>query len=194
MLCRRQARWLETLSGYDVVIEHLEGSKNSDNGQSRSPEYEIGYEWPVAQRLATLSAEPYDNFMPAIIAAPASDPLPVNAPAKLVDRPMTDSTDTGKEVSQWKVVTGMMTYKGRIYVPATDSLRGTVISQFYDNHESGHLGALETTELVSGDFYRPAMDSCVRKYVSGCEVCHRIKAPRHARYGINMHLEIGSRP
>jgi len=38
------------------------------------------------------------------------------------------------------------------------------------------------------------MDSHVRKYVSGCEVCHRIKAPQHARHRINMPLVIPSRP
>jgi len=38
------------------------------------------------------------------------------------------------------------------------------------------------------------MDSRVRKYVSSCEGCHRIKAPRHARHGINMPLETPSWP
>jgi len=75
-----------------------------------------------------------------------------------------------------------------------DSLRGRVISLFHDNPESGHFGALKTPELASRDFYWPAMDSHVRRCVSGCEVCHRIKAPRHARYGINMPLKTPSRP
>jgi len=132
--------------------------------------------------------------MPAIIAAQASDSLAVDVSAKVVNRPMIDGTDTAKEESQWKVVTGVLTYEGRIYVPATDSLRRKVISLFHDNPESGHFGALKTTELVSRDFYWPAMDSRVRKYVSSCEVCHRIKAPRHARHGINMPLEAQSRP
>ena len=69
-----------------------------------------------------------------------------------------------------------------------------MISLFHDNPESGHFGALKTTELVSRDCYWPAMDSGVRMYVSGCEVCHRIKAPQHARHGINMPLETPSRP
>jgi hypothetical protein len=107
---------------------------------------------------------------------------------------MIDGTDTAKEESQWKVVAGVLTYEGRIYVPAIDSLQGKVISLFHDIPESGHFGALKTTELVSRDFYWPVMDTRVRKYVSGCEVCHRIKAPRHARHGINMPLEIPSRP
>jgi hypothetical protein len=38
------------------------------------------------------------------------------------------------------------------------------------------------------------MDTRVRKYVSDGEVCYRINAHRHARNGINMPLEIPSRP
>jgi len=138
--------------------------------------------------------DPYDDHMAAIIAAQASDLLAVNVSAKLVDRPMIDSTDTAKEENQWKVVWGVWTYEWRIYVPAIDSLRGKVLSLFHNIPESGHFGALKTPELVSRNFYWPVMDTCVRKYVSGCEVCHRIKAPRHARYGINTPLERPSRP
>jgi len=194
VLSRRQARWSEILSAYDIVIEHLEGSKDSADGPSRRPDYMIGYERPVARLLATVTVEPYDDLMPAILAAQASESSAVDVSAKLVDRPMIDSTDNAKEESQWKVVTGVLTYEGRIYVLATDSLRGKVISLFHDNPESGHFGALKTTEVVSSDFYWPAMDSRVHKYVSGCEVCHRIKALRYARHGINMPLEAPSRP
>ena len=138
--------------------------------------------------------EPYDDLMPAIIAANASDPLPADISAKLDDRPMIEGTDTAKEDGQWKVIAGVLTHQGRIYVPAVDSLRGKVISLFHDNPESGHFGALKTTELVSRDFYWPVMDLRVRKYVSSCAVCHRINAPRHARQVINMPLETPSRP
>jgi len=180
VLSRRQARWSEVLSAYDFVIEHLDGSKNPADGPSRRRDYEIGYKRPVARLLATVSVEPYDDLMPAIITAQASDPLAADVSAMLVDRPMIEGTDTAKEESQWKVVAGVLTYDGRIYVPAVDSLLGKVISLLYDNPESAHFGALKTTELASRDFYWPVMDSRVRKYVSGCEVCHRIKAPRHA--------------
>jgi hypothetical protein len=194
VLSRRQVRRSETLTAYDFVIEHLEGSKSTADGPSRRPDYEIGYEWPVARLLSTVSVEPYDDLMPAIIAAQASDPLAVDVPAKLFARRMIDATDTAQEESKWKVVAGVLTYEGRIYVPANDSLRGKVICLFHDNPESGHFGALKTTEPVSRDFSCPVIDTRVRKYVSGCEVCHRIKAPRHARYGINMPLETPSHP
>ena len=38
------------------------------------------------------------------------------------------------------------------------------------------------------------MDATIRKYVAGCEVCHRIKAPRHARHRINLPLRAPFRP
>jgi len=142
--------------------------------------------------MPTASVESYDELMPAIIAAQTSDPLAVDVPVKLVDRPIIDCTDTAKEVSQWTVVAGVLYYEGRIYVPATNSLRGKVISLFHDNPESSHFGALKPTKLVSRDFYWPAMDSRVRKYVSSWEVCHQMKAPRQARHGINMPLETPS--
>jgi hypothetical protein len=91
--------------------------------------------------------------MPAIIEALASDPLAVDVSAKLVDRPLIDGTDTAEEESQSKVVAGVFTYEGRMYVPMVDSLRGKVISLFHENPEFSHFGALKTTELVSWDVY-----------------------------------------
>jgi len=54
VLSRRQARWSETLSAYDFVIEHLEGSKNLADRPSTRPDYEIGYESPVSRLFATV--------------------------------------------------------------------------------------------------------------------------------------------
>ena len=107
---------------------------------------------------------------------------------------MIDGTDTAKQGSHWTVVVRVLSYEGRIYVPVTDSLPGKVRSLFHDNPESGHLEALKTTELACRDFYWRAMDLCVHKYISGCEVCQRIEARRHARHGINMPLETPSWP
>ena len=197
---RRQARWAEILSSYDLVIKHLEANKNPPDGPSRRPDYEIGYERPTAQLLATFAAtilEPYNDLLPAIRAAQATDSLAIDVNEKIVDPPMVGipdlsksggqdgSTDTGN--SQWQVISGALTYEGRIYVPADDALRSQLISHFHDHPESGHLGALRTAELASRDFYWPAMDATVRKYIAGCEVCHRINAPRHARHGVKCH-------
>jgi len=210
VLSRRQARWAEILSSYDFVIEHLEGQKNPADGPSRRPDYEKGYERPTARLLATLAAttvEPYDNLLPAIKAAQASDSLATDVKHRIVGAPMVGDSDLSKTREpggpadddedldkQWKVVSRVLTYEGRINVPADASLRNKVISLFHDNPESDHFGALRIAELVSRDFYWPALDATIRKFIAGCEVCHRIKAPRNARHGVIMPLLPPSAP
>jgi len=189
VLSRQQARWAEILSSYDFVIEQLEGKKNPAYGPARRPDYEIGYDNMTAQLLATLAAtiitESYDDLLPEIKAAQETDFLATAIRPTLVD------VSTGDE-SQSRSIDGALTYERRKYVPA--ALRSRVTSLFHCNPESGHFGALKTDELVSRDFHWPAMDSDIRKYVAGCKLCHQIKAPGHARYGLNMPLSPPSRP
>jgi len=50
--------------------------------------------------------DPYDDLMPAIITAQASDSLAINVSAKLVDRPAAEGTDTAEKETQCEVVAG----------------------------------------------------------------------------------------
>jgi hypothetical protein len=189
VLSRRQARWAEILSSYDFLIEHLQGKKNPADGPSRRPDYAIRYEHITAKLLATLAAttitESYDDLLPEIMAAQETHCLATELRPTLVD------VSTGDE-RQWRTIDGALTYERRIYVPA--ALGSRVTSLFHNNLQSGHFGALKPAELVSRDFYWPAMESEIRKYVDGCELCHRIKAPRNACYGLNMPLSPPSHP
>ena len=164
MLSRRQARWAEILSAYDFTIEHLEGTKNPADGPSRRPDYEVGYERPAMQLLGTkesMELSPYDELMQEILAAQKADPKPVH-----------DCSPT--------VNPGVLTQKGRISIPNdAAALQAKIIRLFHDSPESGHFGIAKTAELVSRDFFWPKLEQSVRKYVLACELCHRIKAPRH---------------
>jgi len=198
VLSRRQARWAEILSSYDFTIKHLEGKKNPADGPSRRPDYEEGYERPTTRLFATFAVttvQLYLDLLPAIKAVQASDSLAADVKRRIVDTRMVGYPDLSKAggpdvptKEQWKVISGALTYEWRIYVPADALLRNKVISVFHDNPESGHFGALRSAELVSRDFYWPVLDAAIRKFIAGCEVCHRIKAPRHAHHGINMPL------
>jgi hypothetical protein len=101
--------------------------------------------------------------------------------------------ETTTEVD-WAVSAGALTFEGRVSVPDSDELCSKVIALHHDNPESGHFGALKTAELISRNFYWPALQTSVRQYVTGCEVCHRVKAARHAKYGVNMPIEPPSQP
>jgi len=196
VLSWRQARWAETVSSYDFIIRHLAGNRNLADGPSRRPDYEIEYDRPTAQLLATITAvEPYDDLLPIIKTAQATDILATDANKEIVDIPMAgypDLTVNGRAQGakdshrNWKVTSGALTYKGWIYIP--EPLRSKVISLFPDNSKSGHFAALRTTELVSRDCYSTAMGATVWKYVAGCEVCHGIKVPHNSRHGTSMPL------
>jgi len=127
----------------------------------------------------------------------ASDSLAADVNRRIVGIPMVGLPDLPRQAEdsskEWKVTAGALTYEGRIYVPADDTLHSQVISLFHDNPESGHFGTLKTAELVSRDFYWPAMDATVREYLSSSELCHWIKAPRHNQHGLNMPLQPPSR-
>jgi len=186
VLSRRQARWAETLSSYDFVVQHLEGERSPADAPSRRPDYDEGYERPTARLLATLvvtTVEPFSDLLPVIKAAQNTDPLATDMKNKIGGQDGSKNQDTDM---QWKVSAGALTFEGRIYV--AEALRNKVISLFHNNPESGHSGALRTAELVSRDLYWLALDTTVRKDVAGCTVCHRIIAPRHVRYEANIPL------
>jgi len=204
VLSRRQARWAKIPFSYDFVIEHLEGKKNPADGPSRRPDYEIGYEGPTAQLLATVAAttiEPYDDLLREIKTALPIDALAANVKHRIVSSPIVDIRDLQRideleeeSSNEWKVTTGVLTYKGRINVPKDDLRCNKVISHFHDNPESGHFRALKPAELVPRDFHWPTMDATVQKYIIGCKLCHRINALHYAHYGRNMPLPPPSQP
>jgi hypothetical protein len=111
--------------------------------------------------LIETPVEPYDDLLPAIKTAQATDHMAVDVFGKLVNKLLAHGEDnTDKE---WTVVAGALTYERSILVPTDETLRGQVISVFHDNPESGHFEALKTAELVSRDFYWPGMHVHVRQ-------------------------------
>jgi len=59
---------------------------------------------------------------------------------------------------------------------------------------AGHFGRVRTLELVSRNFYWPKMEDDIRKYCNECDHCQRTKAPRHAKHGLLLPLELASKP
>jgi hypothetical protein len=212
VLSRRQARWAEILSAYDFTIEHLNGTKNPVDGPSQRPDYEEGYEQPTVRLLATshqylfanaVEIDPIEkDLLAEIIESQKTDGLATELLGKLDKRgrdQVTKQHVTGhmtrdETTEDWAVSTGALTFEGRVYVPDSDKLRSKVIALHHDNPESGHFGALKTAELISRNFYWPALQTSVRQYVAGCEVCHRVKAAIHAKYGVNMPIKPPNQP
>jgi hypothetical protein len=208
VLSRRQARWAEILSAYDFTIEHLDCTKNPADGPSRRPDYEEGYERPSARLLTTSTSTSYQylfanaveiepnekDLLAEIIEVQKTNQLATDSRRKLASvNHVTEHVTQEKTATEDSAVSaGAPTNEGRMYV--RKGLRSKVPALHHDNPDSGHLGALKTAELVSWNFHWPALQTSVRQYVAGFEVCHRVMAARHAKYGVHMPIEPPNQP
>jgi len=86
--------------------------------------------------LATLAAtlELYDVLLPPTKAAEASKLLAADVHYTIVGIPMVRLPDLLRQAEdsskEWKVTACALTYEGRIYIPADDTLRSQVTSLF----------------------------------------------------------------
>ena len=193
-LSRRQARWSLYLSRFDFSLTHKPGKTNTQaDPLSRLPMHQVSdaddnREQIVLgpERFAALSATLTDTstLEQEIRDAKLQDPDVVEAlhllkekgPRKLVNG-----------LLEWEVVDGLIYRHGKLYVPPDKNLRRRITSLCHDALAAGHPGRNGTLELVGSRFWWPQQAAFVRKYVEGCDVCQRRKAPRHPHGTLHPH-------
>ena len=78
---------------------------------------------------------------------------------------------------------GNIRFNGRIYIPANDRLRKTIIYNYHDAITGGHPGIGNTVDQVSRHYYFPGMRRYIETYVNTCDTCIRTRSARHKSYG-----------
>ena len=89
---------------------------------------------------------------------------------------------------------GLVRLDGRLYVPGDSALREELISKCHDDPLAGHFGAEKTLELLARKYHWHGCADQVKKYCQTCDVCQRIKAPRHRPYGELKALPLPKKP
>jgi transposase InsO family protein len=197
------ARWLETLSSYNMTIKHRPGKlhRNAD-AVSRIPCRQCGIKGhPEAERnIATLShLHTVDNYVsencPSLAEAQCSDSDIQKVKRWVLEKKRPDSKDIGNEsyfikslwgqwkrlqihndllVRTWLVLDTDITYFQAI-VPM--KFRRHVLRFSHDIKASGHLGVKKTLSKIRQGYYWPGLQNDVRNYVAGCELCMKRKGP-----------------
>lgn len=82
-----------------------------------------------------------------------------------------------KSLQEWNYENGLLLYRGKVYIPrSTDEhLRGRIVQIHHDLPSAGHPGRWKTYELVSRNYWWPSMSIFVKNYVTGCDICQRMK-------------------
>jgi len=101
----------------------------------------------------------------------------------------------GKSPKRWRVGSDELLRRDEsIYVPKDKAVMQELLRVHHDDPFAGHFSEARTLELLQRKYYWKAMGKDVSKYVETCDICQRIRTPRHKQYGELASLPIPSRP
>ena len=180
-LNRRQARWLIDLADFDLKMIHVPGKLLAGpDALSRRPDL-LPSEDADNDGVTLLPPSLFVNMIDTALSqriesASAGDPLVLQALQSMhEDIPLPFCS----RFADWQVEAGILTYKGRVYVPTDDSLWCTILERCHDHESAGHPAFLKTRQLVAAEFWWPGLASFVCQYVKGCAKCQQNKANTH---------------
>ena len=112
-----------------------------------------------------LNAKDLDTNIKNII-----ETIQKNGPTNLLN----DITNWKIEINRHKTIF----YKGKNYIPRDQDLQHDIVKMFHDHKTAGHLGKLETYNLVKVHYWWPGMHMFIKNYVQGCGHCQQFKINR----------------
>jgi transposase InsO family protein len=90
---------------------------------------------------------------------------------------------------------GLMRCDGAVYIPEDPA---TIMEVLRVNHDDpwqgGHFGRNRTEEVIRRFYWWKGLAESVRDYCATCDVCQRMKVPRHKPYGLLAPLPQPDRP
>ena len=213
VLTRRQARWSEYLSQFNLVIRFRPGRLGTkpDSLTRRWDVYPKGgnsnyatvnpanFRPMFTQEQISVSLRAMELLMPALRATVIMDQEQLNSDilSALPDDPLF-LTHQKEPQPRWSITPdGFLCHDNLIYIPDSNDLRLRVLHYKHDHILSGHPGRSKTVDLIRRDYYTwPGLHEYVKNYISSCTTCMRAKPQRHTckPYGLLKQLPIPERP
>lgn len=208
VLNRRQARWSMFLSEFNFVLNYAPGLKNPADAPSRCSDFapQEGDDVLHANEKVLLTPFHTQKLFPSGSQSSAHQPLHISTitstaidTSKLwhrYDAAVRDDKEwrdaLTRQDPKFKLDGNLVFYDGRLFIPR--SMRADILHSRHDSPLAGHRGRQATLHNVLCDYSWPGITTYVRKYVHACDVCGRIKMPRHKPFGLLRPLDIPNRP
>jgi hypothetical protein len=74
---------------------------------------------------------------------------------------------------------GLLTYKGRLYIPNCDDLKRFIMDELHKRPYTGHPGYQKMITTTKKLFYWPRMKKDIVDYLDKCLECQQVKVEHH---------------
>jgi len=176
-LSRREARWLDLLSEFNLVIKHRPGEHN-----------EVA---DTLSRLNAIEAEPLNDIQELIIANYEKDKWTKSLLAEL-QRGLTTDHSVNKYMLVNKLIRVKLT--NRIVVPRNTKCITLILHDSHDAVTAAHPGAIAMYNSLKSTYYWPRMFDTIKRYVLSCNVCAQIKHNQQKQAGKTKPVQVPSLP
>ena len=219
LLSRRLTRWSQAVNHHKYYVVYRPGKQNTQcDALSRRSEYAVGLRTSDLEPSAVLrpiSSSPLHLSAVSVVTPPClEDPSRTDAslctkiavathldPAQepvlnaLQNPSNPRSAALARRLTHFSLSDDdLLLYDGLVYVPDSDQIKLSLLTQAHDDPTSGHFGQHKVYELLSRNFIWPGMRSYVNEYVRTCDVCQHVKPAHHKYRGLLQPLPVPCRP
>lgn len=170
-----QHKLLLKLMEFDYVIEYKSGKENLvADALSRSPNLKEEQCLPITAVVPEWVQDIKRSYEEDIFAH------------KILSLIETD----GDPERHYKLESGLLKYKGRIYVGETTEIRMLLLEAYHASYFGGHSGIRATYHRIKQLFYWPGLKKQVEHYIRECPTCQITKAEHIHIPGLLNPLEV----
>ena len=181
MTNKRLARWILLLQDYNLTLKYIKGNKNTvadylSRNTAVAPSCgSCKKQIRLFEVSLTTSLLNSPNETLKYNSAIAQDPTI----AKVLDwqksRDSSASLQAPKAFlyKQFRKVNDKWFFNDRIYVPASEELKLTVLRRYHDLATAGHQGVRRTKAKLRAHYFWPQMDHDIEEYIRTCLTCQR---------------------
>jgi RNase H-like domain found in reverse transcriptase/Reverse transcriptase (RNA-dependent DNA polymerase)/Integrase zinc binding domain len=177
----QQARWLLYLSGFDLKLIHLPGTKMvQSDALSRWPDYGTG-KWMEEEDKVVLPDNLFINLLDTELQERLLNGKDLDLDVKNAIETLMEEGPTSlkNNLQDWKIeeIDGQKTifFQGKNYIPKDLKLQRDIVKMYHDHEMAGHPGELETYNRIRQNYWWPGLWTFVKNYVQGCGICQQSK-------------------
>jgi hypothetical protein len=172
----RQARWMALLRQFDFEIKHIKGKENRVvDSLSRSMK--------LIHLVVAITCETY-------VRERVKSAQETNAFFNTVKSHLEQEPTRMKHEGYQLLNDGLLTYKGRLYIPKCDELKRSMMDELHKIPYTGHPGYQKMITSPRKLFYCPGLKKDIADYLAKCLECQQVKAEHRHLAGLLQPLPI----